>query len=106
MDIGKPELAIDARDREILFSLLMRYLPQTTVWAYGSRVSGGAMPWSDLDLVVFSGGGQSPQVSLLKEALQESNLTFRVDILEWDSLPDNFKANITACPPVVLVQAG
>jgi len=89
---------ITPRDREILLSLLARYLPDTTVWAYGSRVAGGSMPWSDLDLVFFSGTEQKQQVSSLKEALEESNLSFRVDLLEWDSLPDSFKANIEASP--------
>jgi len=99
------EIAINPRDKEILLSLLARYVPQTTVWAYGSRVSGSALPWSDLDIVVFSGAEQQHRISLLKEALQESNLPFRVDILEWDSLPDSFKSNITASRPAVLVKA-
>jgi len=95
MDINT---AIDIKpgDKGILFSLLEQYLPHTTVWAFGSRVSGHALPWSDLDLVVFSGAEQKYQVSLLREALEESNLSFRVDLLEWDSLPDNFKTNISA----------
>lgn len=94
MDV-KTEIDINPLDKEILVSLLARYLPNTTVWAYGSRVRGHAHPWSDLDLVVFSNPEQKQQVSRLKEALEESNLSFRVDLLEWDSLPDNFKANIT-----------
>jgi predicted nucleotidyltransferase len=83
-------------DREILLPLLQRYLPRTVVWAYGSRTKGTARPWSDLDLVVFTGDEQGSQVSLLKEALEESNLSFRVDLLEWDSLPENFRKNIKA----------
>jgi len=89
---------IDPRDREILLSLLARHLPGTAAWVYGSRVSGGSMPWSDLDMVVFSDAEQKRRIPLLKEALEESNLSFRVDLLEWDSLPDNFKANIAAGP--------
>jgi hypothetical protein len=46
--------------------------------------------------VVFTGVGQGSQLSLLKEALEESNLSFRVDLLEWDSLPENFKKSIKA----------
>ena len=87
---------INPSDKKILFSLLNQYLPHTTIWAYGSRIKGNAQPWSDLDLVVFTGAEQGYQVSLLKEALEESNLTFRVQIFEWDSLPDNFKTNIKA----------
>ena len=99
-----PGVDISPRDREILFSLLERYLPQTAVWAYGSRVSGRALPCSDLDLVVFSSTGQKRRISLLKEAFDESNLSFRVDLLEWDSLPDSFKTSI-ASHAAVLVEA-
>jgi len=89
---------IKPKDREILLSLLARHLPRTSVWAYGSRVSGGSMPWSDLDIVVFPNEKQKHRLPLLKEAFEESNLSFRVDLLEWDSLPDSFKANIEASP--------
>lgn len=30
----------------------------------------------------------------LQEALEESNLPFKVDLLIWDELPANFKTNI------------
>jgi predicted nucleotidyltransferase len=95
MDIST---AVDIRphDQEILYSLLSRYLPNTTVWAYGSRAAGNALPWSDLDLVVFTEANQKYHLSLLKEALEESNLSFRIDMREWDWLPDDFKANIEA----------
>lgn len=35
-------------------SLLNTYLPNTLVWAYGSRVKLTARPSSDLDLVAFT----------------------------------------------------
>ena len=92
----KTEIDINVNDKEILFSHLEKYLPHTSVWAHGSRVTGNAKPWSDLDLVVFTGTQDKYQLSLLKEALEESNLSLRVELLEWDSLPDNFKKNITA----------
>jgi predicted nucleotidyltransferase len=96
--------AVDIRphDKEILYSLLSRYLPDTTVWAYGSRTTGNALPWSDLDLVIFTKANQEYQLSLLKEALEESNFPFRIDLLEWDWLPDDFKANIEASHTVLL----
>ena len=102
MDIN---IDISPRDKAILSSLLEEYLPHTTIWAYGSRVAGHAKPWSDLDLVVFSGAEQKYHLSLLKEALAESNLSFRVDLLEWDSLPDNFKANISTSPVILMHEA-
>lgn len=88
------KVAITPRDKEILSFLLTQYLPNTAVWAYGSRVSNDVRPWSDLDIVVFTKADQQVQLSLLKEALEESNLSFRVDLHEWDFLPDNFKTII------------
>jgi predicted nucleotidyltransferase len=90
------EIAFTAQDREILVSLIGQFLPHTPVWAFGSRVKGTSHPWSDLDLAAFTRAEQRPQVSLLKEALEESNLPFRVDLLEWDGLPECFKENINA----------
>jgi predicted nucleotidyltransferase len=92
---------ISPGDRELLSSLLLQYLPHTAVWAHGSRITGNARPWSDLDLVVFINERQKSDLSRLKEALEESNLTFRVELLEWDCLPDNFKTNITNSHTVI-----
>jgi predicted nucleotidyltransferase len=94
MDLSAVDLGL--RDREILLSLLERYVPNTVIWAFGSRAKGTARPWSDLDLVVFTGAEESPRVSLLEEALEESNLTFRVDVFPWEPLPESFKKNIKA----------
>lgn len=76
--------------------LLDRYLPETEAWAYGSRAKGTATPKSDLDVVVFATPEQHRQVSDLKEAFEESNLPFRVDLFVWDDVPENFQKNIQA----------
>ena len=65
MDL-KTAIDIQPRDKEILLSLFARYLPHTIVWAYGSRVTGVAKSWSDLDLVVFTGKEHKYQLSLLR----------------------------------------
>jgi type I restriction enzyme S subunit len=85
---------ISAEQRQILLDLLSKYLANTKVWAFGSRVKWTTRSNSDLDLVVFSSPEQDSQVSALKEALEESNLPFRVDLLVWDKLPESFKRNI------------
>ena len=103
MDCEKNDVIdIKPRDKQILVSLLVQYLPDTTVWAYGSRVTGHSRPWSDLDLVLFSRLEQKHRISLLKEALDESNLSFRVDLFEWDTLPDSFKKIFSASSTVLL----
>ena len=75
-------------------ALLNRYLPDTTAWAYGSRVKWTSRPESDLDLVVFARPEQGVRVAELREAFEESDLPFRVDLFVWDEVPESFKARI------------
>lgn len=88
--------AVDLKPQEkkLVIDLITQHLPNTTVWAFGSRVTFTSSPYSDLDLVAFTNPSQQAQVSMLKEAFEESNLPFRVDFLEWDSIPENFRQNI------------
>jgi len=80
--------------RKELLGLLSRHLPGVAVWAFGSRVKWTARPDSDLDLVVFSTPEQKDRVAALKEAIEESSLPFRVDLLVWDEIPESFQENI------------
>lgn len=74
--------------------LLAQHLPSTQVWLYGSRVRGNARATSDLDMVVFAAPEQQAQVSQLREAFEQSNLPFPVDLFVWSSVPEKFKKNI------------
>ena len=85
---------ITDQQRAMVCKLLQMYLPDTRVWAYGSRVKRCSTPRSDLDLVVFSTPEQRDQVVELHEALDESDLPFRVDLFVWDSMPDEFREEI------------
>jgi Nucleotidyltransferase domain. len=96
-------LAVTPQQRELLENLLREHIPGVQVWAFGSRTQGGARAESDLDLTVFSGPEQTAAVSRLREALEESNLPFRVDVLIWREIPESFQKNITDTH-VVLVE--
>ena len=92
------DLAIDitAEQHKIILTLLNRHLPGTAVWAYGSRTKWTSRPQSDLDLVVFSTPEQHVQVGALRDALEESNLPFRVDLFAWDDVSESFHEKIKA----------
>ena len=85
---------ITAAERKIILELLDRYLPGTPAWVYGSRVKWTSRPKSDLDLVVFATPQQQRQVGDLREAFEESNLPFRVDLFVWDEAPESFREQI------------
>ena len=92
----KRPIDVTADQRKILLALLERYLPNTEAWVYGSRVKWTSRPQSDLDLVVFATPEQERRVSDLREAFEESNLPFRVDLFVWDSVPEQFHKQIEA----------
>ncbi len=94
---------ITAERRKIVLALLGKYLPNTTAWVYGSRVKWTARPQSDLDLVMFATPEQRVRVGELREAFEESNLPFRVDLFVWDEVPELFRKQIEA-DHVVLVE--
>ena len=94
---------ITAKQRKIVTDLLERHLPNTTAWVYGSRAKWASRPQSDLDLVVFATPEQNGRVSDLREALEESNLPFRVDLFVWDAVPEQFRKQIKS-EHVVLVE--
>lgn len=88
---------IDVRDDQlkIIAEVLRTYLPETEVRAFGSRVSWTAKDSSDLDLVVM---GKTKlgwkTMTRLKVAFEASSLPFRVDVLDWHNIPEDFRMNI------------
>ena len=103
MGIDRP-IDITAEQRKTVLALLQRHLPGTAAWVYGSRVKWTSRPQSDLDLVVFATPEQQPQIGDLREAFEESNLPFRVDLFVWDDVPESFRQQIEA-EHVVLARA-
>lgn len=85
--------AIDITEsqKQLLLSILKRYIPGAVVWAYGSRVKSSARVNSDLDLVVFTSPEQKTAVYDLRDELDESDLPFMVDLHVWDEIPPQFQ---------------
>ena len=83
---------LDRDQLDLLHTILQRHIRDKTVWAYGSRATWKATETSDLDLVVFD--CDPMQIYDLKEALEESDLLISVDVMDWESIPDDFKENI------------
>lgn len=104
--LDRSALTMSQRYLEMLLALLRRHIPSAEVWAYGSRVSGDCHDASDLDLVVRNVAADEPVPGLeeLKEALMESNLPIRVDVVEWARIPESFRREIERA--YVVVQVG
>lgn len=90
----------------LLRQLLQQHLPQAEVWAYGSRVNGDGHQASDLDLVVRQPADlkqETNQLEDLRDALVESNLPIRVDVVDWARIPATFHREIERAYMVVQV---
>lgn len=75
--------------------ILAAHLPNYEVRAFGSRVQGTARPFSDLDLAVIGEAPLDPRrLTAVKDAFVESNLPFRVDVVDWARASEAFKAII------------
>ncbi len=85
-------LDLDKKQLDILKEIITQQIPDKTVWVYGSRVTWKADEVSDIDLAVFD--CTDSQIYRLKETLEESDLLFTVDVMNWEEIPDSFRANI------------
>ena len=90
----KHKIDINPKDLETIRVLLRQYLPDTLVWAYGSRVNQSGHDFSDLDIVAFTTPEQQDDVFDLRMAIEQAFLPFRIDLHCWDDIPDSFKKNI------------
>jgi predicted nucleotidyltransferase len=72
--------------------ILREFVPGMTVWAFGSRIEGNPRKFSDLDIVLIS---DKPVDALcmasLRDAFSESDLPFKVDIIEWFYTDEEFR---------------
>ena len=103
---ASPPLEISIHDWDEVRRILTEHLFGTTVWAFGSRVTGTAKPYSDLDLVIVTDQMLTLEdMATLKEAFDESDLTVRVDIVDWASTDESFQ-RIIQQQYVVIQQAG
>lgn len=85
-------LTITNEELAIVKQILQTHIPNLEVWAFGSRVKGNAKPYSDLDLAVITKEPLSLQTHAdLVDAFSESDLPWKVDIVDWALVAEPFK---------------
>jgi predicted nucleotidyltransferase len=74
---------------------LIKMLPNAKFYVFGSRAKGTARQYSDLDILVITEEAiPLSTLSALGEAFSESNLPFKVDIVDWHRITPEFRENI------------
>lgn len=85
-------LLVTDNELAIVQEVLQKYVPTYEVWAFGSRVNGNVKPYSDLDLAVITAEPLDLQTYAdLVDAFSESNLPWKVDVVDWATTSDNFR---------------
>ena len=81
---------------KIVHDIIARHLPGLEVKLFGSRAKGTAKPYSDLDLVII-GDELLPvtTIRILRDAFDDSDLPFQVDLVEWAGTSEEFRKVIT-----------
>lgn len=83
---------IDSPHLEIVHQVLNAY--HQDFYIFGSRSKGNHRPLSDLD-IVSKGSLTKVQASEIKEKFEESNLPYKVDLVLWDEIDENFRQKIS-----------
>jgi len=92
---GLSPLALSADELAVVKAILVRHVPEASVWVFGSRATGKAKKYSDLDLCIKANQALGLDLmSAMAEDFSESDLPWKVDIVDWFSVSDSFKAII------------
>jgi len=88
-------IAVSPSEMEIIQSIIKKHAPNCDVLAFGSRLKGTHSEASDLDLAI-KGLEKLPAKTLsnIKEDFMESDIPFKVDVLDYHRTSEAFRGII------------
>ena len=95
-------IAVSPFEMEIILDIVRKHVPDGDVLAFGSRHKWTNEETSDLDLAVK--GKEKVGISVvgaMKEDFMESDLPFRVDVLDYYAISPEFRSVIDAGNEVI-----
>lgn len=101
-----PKIDIRPDHWEMVRGILQKHVPHHEVWVFGSRATWTAKEFSDLDLAVIGDQPLSLSVSSsLSDDFSESDLPYKVDVVDWATTSESFQ-KIIERDRVVVQKAG
>jgi predicted nucleotidyltransferase len=90
-------ICVSENELDIILDIIKTYAQNYEVWAFGSRYKWTSKDYSDLDLAVV-GAKKLPKgvIDNLKQAFEESELPFRVDVLDYNAMSNEFQEIISS----------
>lgn len=87
-----PNIDLNPHDLAEVQRILKEYVPHYEVWAFGSRAAWTAKAYSDLDLAIITDKPLSlGTLADLKNAFDESDLSIKVDLVDWATTGEAFR---------------
>lgn len=75
-----------------LIQILKKHIPLAEIRVFGSRISGSAKSYSDLDLAIINTEKLNLKtLTALKTDLQESDIPIRIDLVDYLGIDDEFR---------------
>lgn len=85
-------IAASSEEFEIIINILKAHIKRGKVYAFGSRYKNNNRKFSDFDIAIDTGEKLSFEfLNILKDAFEESDLPYRVDIIDYNNISDKFK---------------
>lgn len=83
---------LDHKQLEIVKKIVREHFPDCYVKVFGSRARGTSKPYSDLDIAVIC-NEKIPvkKMHQIKEAFENSELSIRVDVVDFNSVSQKFQ---------------
>jgi uncharacterized protein len=96
-ELAQASVMLSAEQALTVRQILQSVLPDARVAVFGSRATGRARPFSDLDLLLLNPPRLNwAQRADLRDAFEASTLPFRVDLVEVAGLASGMVARVMA----------
>ncbi len=85
---------IDAKDQDLAFiaKTIRKHIPDCEIRVFGSRIKGTARQYSDIDIAIVAKNPIPPlTLEKIKEEFAQSDIPYRVDILDFNAISDSFR---------------
>ncbi len=92
-----PRIMLEPHEHAFIMKLLHEHIPEgCEVYLFGSRTTGNARKYSDVDIALRNGDAKtdSPTMRKLRDAFEFSNFPYRVDIIDLNDIQKSFYDSI------------
>ena len=86
---------INEEEKKHIIGIISVFVPNATIYVFGSHARGDATPKSDLDVAIDQGDKVHYEIlSELKTVLDALYISYKIDLVDLQRATGKFKANI------------